>query len=58
MLRSDQVDLVEEELLAPEMARKLLGWKHSGFSVYNGKPLRRDDAEGLERVARYTRLLC
>ena len=25
--------LVEEELLAPEMARKLLGWKHSGFSV-------------------------
>jgi len=24
--------LVKEELLAPEMARKLLGWKHSGFS--------------------------
>ena len=24
--------LVEEELLAPELARKLLGWKHSGFS--------------------------
>jgi hypothetical protein len=23
--------LVKEELLAPEMARKLLGWKHSGF---------------------------
>jgi len=45
--------LVEEELLAPEMARKLLGWKHSGFSVHNGKPLRRDDAAGLERVAQY-----
>jgi len=45
--------LVEEELLAPEMARKLLGWKHSGFSVHNGKPLRRDDADGLERVAQY-----
>jgi len=38
---------VEEELLAPELARKLLGWKHSGFSVHNGKPLRRDDAAGL-----------
>jgi hypothetical protein len=45
--------LVKEELLAPEMARKLLGWKHSGFSVHNGRPLRRDDAAGLERVAQY-----
>ena len=45
--------LVEEELLAPEMARRLLGWKHSGFSVHNGKPLRRDDAAGLERVSQY-----
>jgi len=45
--------LVEEELLAPDLARKLLGWKHSGFSMHNGKPLRRDDADGLERVAQY-----
>ncbi len=45
--------LVEEELLAPDLARKLLGWKHSGFSVHNGKPLRRDDAAGLERIAQY-----
>ena len=35
------------------MARKLLSWKHSGFSVHNGKPLRREDADGLERVAQY-----
>ena len=45
--------LVAEGLLVGEMAPKLLGWKHSGFSVYNGKPLRRDDADGLERVAQY-----
>ncbi len=45
--------LVEEELLAEELARKLLGWKHSGFSVHNGKPVKRNDAEGLERVAQY-----
>jgi hypothetical protein len=44
---------VREGLLAAEMARKLLGWKHSGFSVHNGKPLRREDADGLERVAQY-----
>ncbi len=35
------------------MVRKLLSWKHSGFSVHNGKPLRREDADGLERVAQY-----
>ena len=45
--------LVEEGLLALEMARKLLSWKHSGFSVHNGKPIRRGDDEGLERVAQY-----
>ena len=45
--------LVEEELLASEMARKLLSWKHSGFSVHNGKPVKRGDADGLERVAQY-----
>jgi hypothetical protein len=27
--------------------------KHSGFSVHNGKPVKRNDAEGLERVAQY-----
>ncbi len=35
------------------MARKLLSWKHSGFSVHNGKPVRRQDAAGRERVAQY-----
>ena len=45
--------LVEEELLAEEMACKLLSWKHSGFSVHNGKPVKRNDSEGLERVAQY-----
>ncbi len=45
--------LVEEDLLAEDMARKLLKWKHSGFSVHNGKPIKRNDTEGLERVAQY-----
>ena len=39
--------LVKEGLLAAEVARKLLAWKHSGFSVYNGQPIWRDDAAGL-----------
>ena len=45
--------LVEEGLLAEELACKLLGWKHSGFSVYNGKPIKRNDSAGLQRVAQY-----
>ncbi|MBL7189775.1 MAG: transposase [Phycisphaerae bacterium] len=45
--------LVEEELLAEELARKLLSWKHSGFSVHNGKPIKRNDTAGLKRVAQY-----
>jgi len=45
--------LVEEGLLAEELARKLLSWKHSGFSVHNGKPIKRNDTAGLKRVAQY-----
>ena len=45
--------LVEEGLLAEELARKLLSWKHSGFSVHNGKPVKRNDTDGLKRVAQY-----
>jgi hypothetical protein len=45
--------LVEEELLAEELACKLLKWKHSGFSVHNGKPVKRNDTDGLKRVAQY-----
>jgi hypothetical protein len=48
--------LVEEELLAKELARKLLSWKHSGFSLHNGKPAKRNDADGLKRVRRLPRV--
>lgn len=33
-----------------------IGLSVVGFSVHNGKPVRRQDAAGLERVAQYTRL--
>ena len=45
--------LFEEGLLAEKLADNLLGWKHSGFSVYNGKPIKRNDTDGLKRVAQY-----
>lgn len=45
--------LVEQGPLSEELARKLLSWKHSGFSVHNGKPVKRNDTAGLKRVAQY-----
>ena len=45
--------LVEQGPLGEELARKLLSWKHSGFSVHNGKPVKRNDTAGLKRVAQY-----
>ena len=45
--------LAAEGPLGEEMARKLLSWRHSGFSVHNGKPIKRGDDDGLERVAQY-----
>ena len=45
--------LVEEELLAEELAGKLLSWKHGGFSALNGEPIKRNDTDGLKRVAQY-----
>jgi len=34
---------------------KLLGWRHSGFSVFAGRPIAPDQPERLERLARYVR---
>ena len=45
--------LVDEGLLAERMADKLLTWKHNGFSIDNGAPVKRKDREGLERLAQY-----
>jgi len=36
-----------------ELINKLLGWKHSGFSVNNGVPIKKEDKEGREAVAQY-----
>jgi hypothetical protein len=45
--------LVDEGLLAKEMGAKLLEWKNSGFSVYKGPVIQREDKHGLEKVCQY-----
>ena len=45
--------LVNEGLLAEELGKKMLVWKHSGFSVYRSKPIRSTDRAGLERLSQY-----
>ena len=45
--------LVAEGKLAKELGKKLLSWRHSGFSVDHGQPVKREDKAGLERLAQY-----
>jgi hypothetical protein len=42
-----------EGLLSEERTRRLLSWRHSGFSVHTSVTVPSDDRDGLERLARY-----
>jgi hypothetical protein len=39
--------------IADELIRKLMNWLHSGFSVYAGTRIARDDKVGQEALAQY-----
>ena len=45
--------LVGKELLPPDRALMLKGWKHSGFNVHRSRRIQPSEREDLERVARY-----
>ena len=45
--------LVAKGLLAPERARMLQSWKHSGFNVYHSRRVLPKERENLERLAQY-----
>ena len=45
--------LVKENLLAEKMANKLLSWHHSGFSVYRGSQIHRNNKKALEKLSQY-----
>ena len=45
--------LAEKGLLAPERARMLRSWKHSGFNVYRSRRVLPGEREDLERLAQY-----
>jgi hypothetical protein len=48
-------NLHEKDLLSDERRRMLLGWRHSGFSVFAGRAIAPCDTARLERLARYVR---
>ena len=53
-LRHNVLDfLCTEGALAADLARRMLGWRHSGFSVHNGIRSKAADAEARQRLARY-----
>ena len=45
--------LVKKELLLPERARMLLGWRHSGFNIHRSRRIAPSSREDLERLAQY-----
>jgi len=45
--------LKEERKIGDDLINKLMGWRHSGFSVYNGVRVRRNDDGGREALAQY-----
>ena len=45
--------LKKEGKIIDELIRKLLGWRHSGFSINNGVRIKREDTDGREAIAQY-----
>jgi ribosomal protein S27E len=45
--------LIKEGLLAQELGLKMLQWKNSGFSVYKGSSIHRNDSHSLEHLCQY-----
>ncbi len=46
--------LKEEGKIGDDLINRLMGWRHSGFSVHNRVRVRRDDEQGREALAQYT----
>ena len=45
--------LVERHAISQELARKLMAWRHPGFSAHAGEPISADDTQALENLAGY-----
>ena len=45
--------LLQERRIDETVIRKLLGWRHSGFSLHNAVRIGSHDAEGRRAVAKY-----
>jgi len=45
--------LVAERAISEELRARMLGWRHSGFSVHNQVRVAADDADGRKKLAGY-----
>jgi hypothetical protein len=43
----------KEGKITDELIRKLMAWRHSGFSIDNGVRIKREDTKGREAIAQY-----
>ena len=46
--------LLEEGMISKELVENMNSWKHSGFSVHCGKPIKACDADGRKTLSEYT----
>jgi hypothetical protein len=45
--------LLEENMISEELVENMNSWKHSGFSVHCGKPVKADDINGRKTLSEY-----
>jgi hypothetical protein len=45
--------LKDECKINDDTINKLMGWRHSGFSIHNGSRVARDDEKGKEDILQY-----
>ncbi len=45
--------LLEENMMSEELVDNMRSWKHSGFSVHSGMPIKADDADGRKTLSDY-----
>ncbi len=45
--------LLKENMISEELVENMRNWKHSGFSVHCGKPIKADDTNGRKTLSEY-----
>ncbi len=53
LFRAEVFKFLKKGKTTDELIRKLMSWRHSGFSIDNGVRIEREDTKGREAIAQY-----